>query len=96
MSDSFFKAIADANRRKIISLLRKYGTMSAGDIAKNFEISLPALSEHLKVLRNADLVSARKQKQFVLYSLNMSVFEDVASWITDLINKIEVKNDEPK
>jgi ArsR family transcriptional regulator, arsenate/arsenite/antimonite-responsive transcriptional repressor len=96
MSDSFFKAIADANRRKIISLLRKNGTMSAGDIAKNFEISLPALSEHLKVLRNADLVSARKQKQFVLYSLNMSVFEDVASWITDLINKIEVKNDEPK
>ncbi len=96
MSDSFFKAISDANRRKIITLLRKNGTMSAGDIAKHFEISLPALSDHLKVLRNADLVSSRKQKQFVLYSLNMTVFEDVASWVTDLINKIEVKNDETK
>jgi DNA-binding transcriptional ArsR family regulator len=94
MSDSFFKAIADPNRRRILTLLRKNGTMAAGEIATHFEISLPALSEHLKILRNADLVSARKQKQFVLYSLNTSVFEDLASWITDMINKKEVKNEE--
>jgi DNA-binding transcriptional ArsR family regulator len=94
MSDSFYKAIADKHRRRILSLLRKNGTMAAGEIAKNFEISLPALSEHLKVLRNADLVSARKHKQFVLYTLNTTVFEDVASWIKELTDKKEVENDE--
>lgn len=94
MSDSFFKAIADGNRRKILNLLRKHGTMAAGEIAKHFQISLPALSEHLKVLREAGLVSARKEKQFVLYTLNTTVFEDMAGWISDLIGKKEVKNDE--
>lgn len=94
MSDSFFKAIADANRRKILSLLRKNGTLSAGEIARHFEISLPALSDHLKVLRNADLISARKEKQFIFYTLNTTVFEDLASWITNMIDKKEVKNEE--
>lgn len=89
MSDSFFKAIADANRRKILSLLRREGTLPVNEIAAHFEISLPALSEHLKILRNAGLISSRKEKQFVYYTLNTSVFEDLASWITDMINKKE-------
>ncbi len=87
MSDSFYKAIADRTRREILSLLRRNGPMSVNDIASNFPISLPALSEHLKVLRHADLVSARKEKQFVFYSLNTSVFEDLGSWVIDLIKK---------
>ena len=94
MSDSFFKAIADANRRKILSLLRKNGTLSAGEISRHFEISLPALSDHLKVLRNADLISARKDRQFIFYTLNTTVFEDLASWITNMIDKKEVNNEE--
>lgn len=85
MPDSFYKAIADRNRREIMSLLRRNGPMSVNEIASNFQISLPALSEHLKVLRNADLVSARKEKQYVFYSLNSTVFEDLGSWVIDLI-----------
>jgi len=87
MSDTFFKAIADANRRKILFLLRKNGVMTAGDIAGQFDISKPALSEHLKILRNADLIYAVKKKQFIHYSLNTSVFQDIISWITNLIDK---------
>lgn len=87
MSDAFFKAIADANRRQILLLLRKKGTLAAGEIAKHFPISLPALSEHLKILRNAGLVTSRKQRQFVLYTINTTVFEDLASWIADMLDK---------
>lgn len=85
MADSFYKAIADGNRRRIMSLLRKNGPMSVSQIAAHFSISLPALSEHLKVLRNADLVSARKEKQFVYYSLNTTVLEDLGSWFLELL-----------
>jgi DNA-binding transcriptional ArsR family regulator len=87
MSDDFFKAISDANRRAILKLLRKQHTMTAGAIAEHFAISKAALSEHLKVLRNADLVVSRKQGQFVHYSLNTSIFEDAISWMLDLFGK---------
>ncbi|HAN41685.1 MAG TPA: winged helix-turn-helix transcriptional regulator [Candidatus Cloacimonetes bacterium] len=93
MSDSFYKAISDRTRREILSLLRRKGPMSVNEIAGNFTISLPAISEHLKVLRNADLVSTRKEKQFVFYSLNTTVLEDLGRWILDLIQKKEVNDD---
>lgn len=92
MSDSFYKAISDRTRREILSLLRRKGPMSVNEIAGNFTISLPAISEHLKVLRNADLVSTRKEKQFVFYSLNTTVLEDLGRWILDLIQKKEVND----
>ena len=92
MSDSFYKALADRTRREILSLLRRHGPMSVNEIAGHFTISLPAISEHLKVLRNADLVSTRKDKQFVFYSLNTTVLEDFGSWLLDLIQRKE-KND---
>jgi DNA-binding transcriptional ArsR family regulator len=89
MSDSFFKAIADANRRKILFLLKKRMEMSAGELAENFDISKPALSDHLKILKNADLIASDKRGQFIYYSLNTSVFEDVVSWIMNFINDKE-------
>ena len=89
MSDSFFKAIADANRRKILFLLKKRVEMSAGEISENFEISKPALSDHLKILKNADLIASDKRGQFIYYSLNTSVFEDVAAWIMNFIEDKE-------
>ncbi|HPI42231.1 MAG TPA: autorepressor SdpR family transcription factor [Candidatus Cloacimonas acidaminovorans] len=90
MFDSFFKAIADANRRKILLLLKKKGTMSAGEIATHFDISKPALSEHLKILKNADLITAIKKKQYIYYALNTTVFEDILAFISEIINKSEV------
>ena len=90
MFDSFFKDIADANRRKILLLLKKKGTMSAGEIATHFDISKPALSEHLKILKNADLITAIKKKQYIYYALNTTVFEDILAFISEIINKSEV------
>ncbi|MBP7564099.1 MAG: winged helix-turn-helix transcriptional regulator [Candidatus Cloacimonetes bacterium] len=89
MNDSFFKAIADANRRKILQLLREHETLSAGEIAQNFDISKPSLSDHLKILKNADLIFSEKKGQYIYYSLNTSVFQDVLSWVMTLIKQEE-------
>jgi len=90
MSDSFFKAIADPSRRKILLLLQKHTKLNAGEIASHFEFSKAALSDHLKILRSAGLITASKSGQFIYYTLNTSVFQDIISWITDLIKKDEV------
>ena len=59
VTDKVFKALSDANRRKIIDLLKKK-EMTAGEIAEHFNISKPTISEHLKTLRNADLIQSEK------------------------------------
>ncbi|MCZ6468231.1 MAG: metalloregulator ArsR/SmtB family transcription factor [Candidatus Dadabacteria bacterium] len=64
-----YKAIADDTRRKILEFLSE-GETAAGEIASKFEISKPAISNHLKILKEADIVSERKVKQNRLYSLN--------------------------
>ncbi len=64
--------------------------MSAGEIATHFDISKPALSEHLKILKNADLITAIKKKQYIYYALNTTVFEDILAFISEIINKSEV------
>jgi len=84
MSDSVFKAIADANRRKILQLLKQHHSLSAGELAEHFEFSKASLSEHLKILRNANLIVGKRRGQFIHYSLNTSVFEDILSWIMSL------------
>lgn len=76
-NDSVFKALSDVNRRKIIRLLRKNVEMTAGEIAEKFAISKPAISEHLKILKNAGLVFSLKKGQYVEYSLNTSIFEEI-------------------
>ncbi len=64
-----YKAIADDTRRKILEFLSE-GETAAGEIASKFDISKPAISNHLKILKEADIVSERKVKQNRLYSLN--------------------------
>jgi len=75
-----FKALSDENRRKILDLLQN-GDLTAGDIAKHFEMSKPGVSQHLSILKNAELVYAIKKGQYVYYSLNSTVFQDVLKWI---------------
>lgn len=75
-----FKALSDENRRKILDLL-KNGDLTAGDIAKHFEMSKPGVSQHLSILKNAELVYAIKKGQYVYYSLNSTLFQDVLKWI---------------
>ena len=75
-----FKALSDPARREILLMLRN-GGMSAGDIASNFDMTGATVSYHLSVLKKADLVYETKQKNFVFYELNTSVFEEIMLWL---------------
>jgi DNA-binding transcriptional ArsR family regulator len=81
--NSLFKALNDETRRKIIELL-KNNDMNAGEIADHFDISKPSISHHLDILKRADLISSEKKGQFMQYSLNTSILEDLLSWIINL------------
>lgn len=77
------KAISDPVRRDILSML-KNGRMSAGEIGEKFNLTGATVSYHLAKLKKADLVSEDKYKNFVYYSLNTSVFEEVLAWIYNI------------
>ena len=74
------RALSDPTRREILSLLKEE-CLSAGDIAEHFEISAAAVSRHLSVLKDADLVRDRRDGKFVYYELNASVLEEILLWI---------------
>ena len=75
-----FKALNDPTRRAILEVLRE-GALTAGDIAELFTFSKPTISHHLDLLRQADLVTSRKQGLYVTYTLNTTVLDDVLSWL---------------
>jgi DNA-binding transcriptional ArsR family regulator len=81
--NAIFKALNDETRRAILELLRKQ-EMTAGDIADQFHISKPSISHHLDILKRADLVSSEKKGQFVVYSLNTTIIDDILQWIITL------------
>ena len=83
-----WKAPADPNRRKILSML-KSGEMNAGEIAEKFDMSKPSISNHLNILKQADLVDAEKKGQNVVYSLKTSVLEDMLSVLSSLTGRGE-------
>lgn len=78
-----FKALSDPVRRDILQLL-KNGRMSAGDIGSHFDMTGATVSYHLKILKKADLIWEKKEKNFIFYELNTSVLEELMLWITDL------------
>ncbi len=78
--NSIFKALNDETRREILELL-KVKDLSAGEIADYFNISKPSISHHLDILKRADLISSEKKGQFIIYSLNTTIMEDVLKWI---------------
>ena len=77
------RALSDPTRRDILLLLRS-GRLSAGEIAEHFEITGAAISRHLSVLRDADLVRDRRDGKFIYYELNASVLEEIMLWIANL------------
>lgn len=77
---NLFKVLADEQRREILVML-KNGRMSAGEIADALNITPAALSYHLKQLKGADLVMEYKQKNFIYYEINATVFEELILWI---------------
>ena len=77
------KALADPTRREILNLL-KSGTKSAGEVADHFDITAAAISRHLSVLKEADLIEDSREGKYIFYTLNASVLEEIMLWITDL------------
>jgi ArsR family transcriptional regulator len=77
--NTVFKAIADPTRREILRLLR-HEEMTAGDVAGHFDMTKPTMSHHFSVLKDAGLISSRREGQTIWYALNTTVLEDVLSW----------------
>jgi DNA-binding transcriptional ArsR family regulator len=83
-ANSVFRALADPTRREIIRLLRA-GPLTSGDIAAEFESSWATISRHLGILRDAGLVLAERDGQFMRYELNLTVFQDAVDQLLDLV-----------
>ena len=77
------KALADPTRREILNLL-KQGRRSAGEITEHFDITAAAISRHLSVLKEADLIWDTRDGKYIFYELNTSVLEEIMLWITAL------------
>ena len=77
------KALSDPIRREILNLL-KAGPMSAGEISARFDVTGAAVSRHLSVLKDADLIRDKRDGKFIFYELNASVLEEILLWITEL------------
>ena len=77
------KALSDPSRREILELLRN-GRLSAGEIAEKFPVSAAAISKHLSVLKDADLIRDAREGKFIFYELNTSVLEEVMLWLVTL------------
>jgi ArsR family transcriptional regulator, arsenate/arsenite/antimonite-responsive transcriptional repressor len=82
-----FQALADPTRRQILRMLNTRPEMSAGEIASAFDISAPSISHHFNVLKEADLISQRRDRQQILYSLNTTVVEDLLTLMLGMFGK---------
>ena len=77
------KALADPTRREILNLLKR-GKLSAGEITDHFDITAAAISRHLSVLKEADLIEDSREGKYIFYELSASVLEEIMLWITEL------------
>ncbi len=78
-----FKALSDPTRREILSILKE-GEKSAGELVESFNMTGATISHHLSVLKDADLISDRKQGKYIYYQLNMSVIQEMMGWFSAL------------
>ena len=81
--NALFKALNDPTRRQMLDLLRG-GDLTAGEIADRFDMTKPSISHHLDLLRQAGLVESTKQGQFITYTLNTSVLDELLGWLVGL------------
>jgi len=81
-----FKALNDPTRREILELLQQKD-MTAGEIADKFNISFPSISHHLDLLKQAKLVISEKEGQYVYYTLNTTVVDDILKWFVQFKTK---------
>ena len=88
-----FKALADPTRREILALLRA-GEKTAGDLAERFYMTKPSMSHHFAVLKEADLITSRREGQQIWYGLNTTVVQDLMAWAMELIEEKNKKGTE--
>ncbi|WP_097027645.1 autorepressor SdpR family transcription factor [Clostridium peptidivorans] len=81
-----FKALSDETRREILKLLNN-SDMSAGEISEHFNMSKPSISKHLDILREAELITSEKKGQFVIYSINTTILQEVLGNFLDIFTK---------
>jgi ArsR family transcriptional regulator, arsenate/arsenite/antimonite-responsive transcriptional repressor len=79
-----FRALADPTRREILGLLR-HGEITAGALAEKFDMTKPAMSHHFRVLKDADLITSRREGQQIWYGLNTTVVQDLMAWAMELL-----------
>ena len=84
MLQETIKALADPTRRRILELLKK-GTLSAGELGKEFDMTGATMSHHLSILKKAGLVQDNKKGTFIYYEINTSVMEDLISWVVSFM-----------
>ena len=89
-SQEIFKALSDPTRREILRMLRER-PMAAGELAEAFEMTKGSLSHHYNILKAAELVRCERRGQFIVYSLNTSVIEDVMAVLADLFGSAKKK-----
>ncbi len=82
------RALADPTRRQILNLLKK-GRLTAGEITDHFPVTAAAVSRHLAVLKEADLIRDTREGKFIIYELNASVLEETMLWIADLKGDVD-------
>lgn len=80
-----FTALAEPTRRNIVEMLARDGELSSSDISSHFDISAPAISQHLKVLREADIVRVEKKAQQRIYQLNKNKIKEIEEWARKML-----------
>ena len=81
-----FKALNDQTRREILELLKEKD-LTASEIASNFDMTKPSISHHLDLLKQAELVTSFKKKQFIYYSINTTVIDEIVKWFLKFNDK---------
>lgn len=90
-----FKALSDGTRRRILGLL-KGGSLSAGEIGQHFDMTGATISHHLSILKDAGLVTDENRGKYVYYELNLSVFEELISWLQEFKEDLSYDKNDPK
>jgi ArsR family transcriptional regulator len=93
--DIVFKALSDPTRREILRLLSR-GEKTAGELASKFDMTKPSMSHHFAVLKDAELISSRRDGQQIWYSLNTTVAQDAMAWVMDLVERPSGKRSKRK
>ena len=92
-NNEVFKALSDPTRREILRLLG-LNEMSAGQLTEKFDMTKPSMSHHFAVLKEADLITSRREGQQIIYTLNTTVVQDMLAWMMDFFRSAPKRNNE--